>query len=143
MVERGAAEDVAARGAREDSGVARVTVDDFGATRGTIEWFGTSCGVGGVRGANPGGTRDAERWSASARGRNPGGTTGADMVASSVEPTELSGFRMVETGESDSHKKFRLVRWREAEKGKSASSNTTCRETMMRLVERSRHRYPL
>jgi hypothetical protein len=73
---------------------------------------------------NPDGTRDTGRWGASARGGNLGGTTSADMVTSSVEPTELSGF--LETGESDSDKKSRLVRWREAEKGKFASSNTTC-----------------
>jgi hypothetical protein len=44
-------------------------------------------------------------------------------------------------GES-SYKKMSksLVRWGEAKKGKSASSKTTCQETTMLLVVRSRHR---
>lgn len=54
-----------------------------------------------------------------------------------------SGIPMAKTKEHDSNKKSWLVRWGEAEKEKSTSSNTTCWETIMRLEEGSIHQYPL
>jgi hypothetical protein len=122
--------DVAARGAvgvpvggagAGGTGVAVLGAVTSVAARGT--------GRGAASGWKPGGTKGA----GATRGANPGGTLGAGKL-----PAGERGVPMDGTKDPDSSKKSRLDEEIKFAKGKSASSNTTCRETMMRLVDRSR-----
>jgi hypothetical protein len=90
-------------------------------------------------------------------GRKPGGTTGVGRLATGgSKPRGISGagrrgargevpavvrwVSMVETMGLDSQRKSRSVRFDEVARGKLSSSKTTCRETIMQFVERSRQR---
>jgi hypothetical protein len=75
------------------------------------------------------------------RGSKLGGISGAVWQGVGVEvPAMVSRVPMVETVEPDLQRKFRSVGLGEAARGKLSSSKTTCRETIMRFVERSRQR---
>jgi hypothetical protein len=63
-------------------------------------------------------------------------TKGDAMVPAEEGKVPVEG----DKGALSGSKKFKLlVRWGETEKGKYASSKVTCREMMIRFVERSRH----
>jgi hypothetical protein len=100
--------------------------------------MGSATGViEAARGRNPGGTENAGRGATS--GSKPRGATEVGWQAAMVvEPVGGSRVPMVETMEPGSKRKYRLVRWGEAARGKLSSSKTTCRETIRRFVERSR-----
>jgi hypothetical protein len=92
-----------------------------------------------ARGRNPGGTVGSGRGATG--GSKPGGIFGAGLRDDGVEvPAVVRWVPMVETVGPDSQRKSRSVRLGEAESGKLSLSKTTCRETIMRLVERSRQR---
>jgi hypothetical protein len=108
-------------------------------------WAGPNTHAGGgavvvaARGRNPGGTAGSGRGATG--GSKPGGISGAGLRDDGVEvPAVVRWVPMVETVGPDSQRKSRSVRLGEAESGNLSSSKTTCRETIMRLVERSRQR---
>jgi hypothetical protein len=74
-------------------------------------------------------------------GSKPGGISGAGQRGAKVEvPAVVRWIPMVRTVGPDLQRKSRPVRLGEAASGKLSLSKTTCRETIMRFVERSKQR---
>jgi hypothetical protein len=93
----------------------------------------------GLWGRKPGGTTRAGRLAMV--GSKPKGISGAGQQGAGGEvPTVVRWVPMVETMGPDSQRKSRSVKLGEAARGKLSSSKTTCRETIMQFVERSRQR---
>jgi L-aminopeptidase/D-esterase-like protein len=102
---------------------------------------GVVCGAAMVaaRGRNPEGTVGMGRGATG--GSKPGGISDAGRRGAGVEVAAVVRWvPMVETVGPDSQRKSRSVRLGEAASGKLSSLKTTCRETIMRFVERSRQR---
>jgi hypothetical protein len=92
-----------------------------------------------TRGKKPGGTAGAGRLATG--GSKPEGISGAGQRGAGGEvPTVVRWVPVVDTVGPDSQRKSKSVRLGEAVRGKLSSSKTTCRETIRRLVERSRQR---